>query len=90
MMVSKVDELFRILLPPEARAGVQVGEEYVVLPGDNGRLLLLPVSQMEQILTRTAGMWQGRDDLPDDGVAYVNQMRSGGRLADLGRVGHGS
>lgn len=90
MMVSRVDELFRIMLPPEARAGVQVGEEYLVLPGDDGRLLLLPVSQVEQILARTAGMWQGREDLPADGVAYVNQLREGKRLADLGVTADGS
>lgn len=90
MMVAKVDELFRIALPQEARAGIHVGEEYLVLPGENGRFLLLPVSQMEQILTRTAGMWQGRKDMPADGVVYVNQLREGKRLADLGITADGS
>lgn len=83
MMVSRVDELFRITIPQEARTTVRVGEEYVVLPGKDGRFLLLPVSEVNGILARTAGMWQERDDVPTDGVEYVNRLRTGSRLADL-------
>jgi AbrB family looped-hinge helix DNA binding protein len=90
MITSTVDEQFRIMIPKEARQSVKVGEEYIVLPDKNGRLILIPVSQVDKILARTAGLWQGRDDIPTDGVEYVNQIRSGNRLADLGISTNGS
>jgi hypothetical protein len=37
-------------------------------------------------LEATFGMWAGRDDLPVDGVAYVDQLRHSTRWDDLERL----
>jgi hypothetical protein len=39
---------------------------------------------VRQILQETFGMWADRDDLPADGVDYVNQIRQSTRWDDMG------
>jgi bifunctional DNA-binding transcriptional regulator/antitoxin component of YhaV-PrlF toxin-antitoxin module len=84
MFYTKVENDFRITIPEELRRSLEVGQELLVTIDKNGRLILIPESQIEAILQRTAGMWQGRKDIPADGVEYVNQLRQGDRLSDLG------
>lgn len=42
------------------------------------------LAEKQNILLETFGMWAGRDDLPTDGVAYVDEIRRGERLNELG------
>lgn len=46
----------------------------------------LPTSDTnaQDVLQATFGMWADRDDLPADGVDYVNQIRQSTRWDDLG------
>ena len=89
MQTTKVDDQFRITIPEEIRPLVEIGEEFIVSQDKIGRLILIPTSQVQAILSRTAGLWQGREDLPDTGVEYADQVRSGNRLAALGITRNG-
>ena len=84
MLRTKVESDYRVRIPIELRESLQVGEELFVKVDHDGHILLIPKAHALEILERTAGMWQGRTDMPEDGVAYVNQLRQGHRLHDLG------
>jgi bifunctional DNA-binding transcriptional regulator/antitoxin component of YhaV-PrlF toxin-antitoxin module len=84
MLYTKIENDFRITIPEEMRRSLEVGQELLVTMDKNGRLILIPETKIKEILQQTAGMWQGRDDIPADGVEYVNQLRQGRRLNDLG------
>lgn len=84
MIYTKVEDDFRITIPEELRRSLEVGQELLVTMDKNGRLILIPESQIDAILQQTAGMWKRRTDIPADGVDYVNQLRQGQRLVDLG------
>jgi bifunctional DNA-binding transcriptional regulator/antitoxin component of YhaV-PrlF toxin-antitoxin module len=89
MVYTKVEDDFRIVIPEEMRRTLEVGQELLVTMDKNGRLILIPESQIDAILQRTFGIWQGREDIPADGVEYVNQLRQGRRLSDLGITKNG-
>ena len=89
MQTIKVDKQFRITIPKEIHASVEIGQEYIITEDEDGRLILTPAAHVQTILARTAGLWQGRDDLPDTGIEYVDQMRSGNRLNALGIAKNG-
>ena len=89
MQTIKVDKQFRITIPKEIHPLVEIGQEYIVSQDRAGRLILTPAARVKTILAHTAGLWQGRDDLPDTGIEYVDQMRSGNRLNALGIAKNG-
>ena len=86
MLRTIVEKDFRVRLPDEILNSLQIGEELFVALDKAGRILLIPQSRVEEILTQTAGLWQGRSDIPADGVEYVNQLRAGRRLKELGVI----
>ena len=83
MQTVKVDNDFRITIPPELRPSFEAGQELFVVLDKAGRLVLIPESRMMAILQKTAGIWTGRSDVPDEGTAYVDQLRQGNRLKRL-------
>jgi bifunctional DNA-binding transcriptional regulator/antitoxin component of YhaV-PrlF toxin-antitoxin module len=83
MLRTKVDPDFRITIPEPLRPPLQVGDELV------GRIIITPETRVRSILQRTAGMWRGRQDIPSDGVEYVNDLRQARRLRALGVVPDG-
>lgn len=60
-----------------------VGTPVQVTVDEAGRIILTPESKIQAILLETFGMWADRDDLPKDGVAYMDEVRQGQRLNNL-------
>lgn len=90
MLKAILDTDFRITIPEPLRTRLEVGQELFVTIDQANRLVLIPISRVEAILERTAGLWQGRSDIPSDGVEYVNQLRQGRRLVELGVGANGN
>ena len=84
-----VESSYSVLLPEEVRPHIVVGQRYAVTVGADGELVLTPIDQrplsevIDDILHRTAGLWRNREDVPSDGVEYVNQLRLGRRRNDM-------
>jgi bifunctional DNA-binding transcriptional regulator/antitoxin component of YhaV-PrlF toxin-antitoxin module len=84
MLRTKIEPDFRITIPEPLRTPLQVGDELLITTDQAGRIIITPEARIRAILQRTAGMWRGRQDVPADGVEYVNNLRQGRRLRDLG------
>jgi hypothetical protein len=83
-MVTK-DDVIRSLdgLPVESLTEVRRFVEFVrfkVKP----RRVALSAEQIRARLMETFGMWADRTDLPADSIDYVDEIRRGHRLDDLG------
>ena len=89
MLKAKVEADFRVTIPEALRAQIHIGDEVFVAVPSQGQITLVAKSRVEAILEATAGMWRGRTDQPAEGVDYVNALRQGGRLRDLGVVNDG-
>ena len=89
MLRVKVESDFRITLPESLRPPLHVGDELLITTDPAGRIIMTPEARIRAILEQTAGMWRGRTDIPSDGVEYVNQLRKGRRLRELGIVSDG-
>ena len=76
------DYTFRI--PSKFRSRLHAGQEVAVNVDAQGRLIITPIEQMNALLQETFGMWADRKDIPTDGVEYVDYIRRGRRLDDLG------
>jgi len=76
------DYTFRI--PSEFRSRLYAGQEVAVSVDAQGRLIITPIEQMRALLQETFGMWANRTDIPTDGFEYVDYIRGGRRLDDLG------
>ncbi|MCL4870417.1 MAG: hypothetical protein KJ063_15740 [Anaerolineae bacterium] len=83
MQTVKVDDDFRITILQELRPAFAVGQELFVVLDKAGRLLLIPESRVIAILQKTAGIWEGRGDIPATGIDYVNHLRQGNRIKRL-------
>lgn len=82
MVVTHIERGYRVAIPEPFRQALQVGDELVVEMDESGRMVLIPTRRILDILDRTAGLWQDHDDLPADGVVYVDSLRQGRRLAE--------
>jgi len=82
MSVTTIERDYRIAIPEPLRQGLKIGDELVVELNPEGRLVLVPARRIAEILDRTAGLWRSHRGEPDDGVVYVNNLRSGRRLAE--------
>ena len=83
MLRTKVESDFRITIPEPLRPALQVGDELLIATDQEGRIIITPQARIRSILQRTAGMWRGRQDVPADGVEYVNNLRQARRLRRL-------
>ena len=84
MSIARIDSDFRIELPPELRSVVRVGDPVEIRMEENGSVVLILPRLADEILDSTAGIWADRSDIPADGVAYVDALRRGTRLTELG------
>jgi bifunctional DNA-binding transcriptional regulator/antitoxin component of YhaV-PrlF toxin-antitoxin module len=84
MIKTKIEPNYRITIPEALRPSLKVGDELLITTDPAGRIIITPEARIHSILERTAGMWQGRQDIPADGVQYVNQLRQARRLRELG------
>ncbi len=84
MLKTKIEPDFRITIPEPLRPSLGIGDEYLITTDPAGRIILTPEARIRAILQRTAGMWRGRQDIPADGVEYVNNLRQARRLRELG------
>lgn len=84
MLRTRIEKGYRVTIPEPLRPTLHEGEELLVSMDESGRIVLIPSERALQILERTAGMWQGRTDIPADGIHYVQEQRSARRLRDLG------
>jgi bifunctional DNA-binding transcriptional regulator/antitoxin component of YhaV-PrlF toxin-antitoxin module len=84
MLRAKIEPDFRVTIPEPLRTPLQVGDELLITTDQAGRIIITPEARIRAILQRTAGMWRGRQDVPADGVEYVNNLRQARRLRDLG------
>jgi bifunctional DNA-binding transcriptional regulator/antitoxin component of YhaV-PrlF toxin-antitoxin module len=84
MLQTRIESDFRITIPEPLRQPLHVGDELLITTDQAGRIILTPKAQVRLILQRTAGMWRGRQDIPADGVEYVNNLRQARRLRRLG------
>lgn|GEM_PF-1546341 len=75
MLLTRVESDFRITIPESLRLPLHVGDELLITTDHTGRIILIPKARIRAILQQTAGMWRGRQDLPADGVEYVNNLR---------------
>jgi bifunctional DNA-binding transcriptional regulator/antitoxin component of YhaV-PrlF toxin-antitoxin module len=89
MLRAKIEPDFRITIPESLRPPLKVGDELLITTDQAGRIIITPEARIRAILRRTAGLWRGRQDIPSDGVEYVNNLRQGRRLHDLGVVHNG-
>jgi AbrB family looped-hinge helix DNA binding protein len=80
MLRTKIDKRYRVTIPESLRSALRAGDEILISIDDSGRILLIPESRVVEILQRTAGIWAGRQDIPRDGISYVDQIRPGRRL----------
>ncbi len=79
----QIEEGFRVKMPKEVRGDLSVGDEVVITVDHAGRIIILSPQRIQEALRHTAGLWEGRTDIPGDGVRYVNKMRRGRRLRRL-------
>jgi hypothetical protein len=79
-----VEEGYQLSLPPELQSLAPVGSEFEVTVDEVGRIILTPESQIRTILLETFGMWSDRNDLISDGIEFMDDVRQGQRLDQLG------
>jgi hypothetical protein len=84
MVTIRVNPDYTVKIPGKFRAGLRAGQEVAISLDKQGRLIITPIEQVRAILNETFGMWADRTDIPADGVKYVNKIRHGRRLDDLG------
>ncbi len=86
MLQTIIENDYRVTIPKTLRQSLHVGDKLLISVDKTGRILLVPEDRALEILAETAGMWRDRTDIPPDGVEYVNQIRQGNRLQDLGII----
>lgn len=79
-----VEEGYQLSLPPELHSLAPVGSQFEITVDAAGRIILTPGPEIRAILMETFGMWSDREDVPTDGVEFVNGIRQGHRLDKLG------
>lgn len=84
MIVTKISSEFTVPIPDEFRAKFAAGQQVVISTDAQGRLVLTPLEQIRARLMETFGMWADRTDLPSDSIAYMDEIRRGQRLEQLG------
>lgn len=77
MIVTKISSEFTVDIPNEFRARFSVGQQIAVSADAQGRLVLTPIEQIRARLMETFGMWANRTNLPQDSIAYMDEIRRG-------------
>lgn len=83
MTILRIEEGYQLSLPPELQAIAPVGAQFQVTVDEAGRIILTPEKEVQAILLETFGMWSDRNDIPTDGLTYMDTIRQGRRLDQL-------
>ncbi len=84
MIVTKISPEFTISIPDEFKPQFTPGQEVALSADAQGRLVVTPIEQIQEILQASFGMWQDRTDISDDSIEYVDEIRRGHRLNESG------
>ena len=80
MVIARITPEYTLKIPDEFRQMIEAGQEVAVSADSQGRLVVTPMEQIRAQLLETFGMWADRDDLPADGIDYMDEIRRGQRL----------
>ncbi len=83
MVITHISPEYTVNIPNEFRQLLAVGQEVAVSADSQGRLVITPIEQIRSVLMESFGMWADRTDLPQDSIAYVDEIRRGERLSQL-------
>jgi len=75
---------YTVKIPSKFRSRLRAGQEVAVSVDAQGRLIITPIEQVRAVLQETFGMWADRTDIPADGIDYMDQIRHGHRLDEMG------
>lgn len=84
MVTVTVSSQYTVRIPEHFRSKLHVGQQVAISLDAHGRLILTPLEQAYEILDETFGLWANRTDIPKGGIKYVDKIRRGHRLQDLG------
>ncbi len=84
MVVIKVSPEYTLRIPDGFRKTLSAGQEVAISEDAQGRLIITPIEYVRVMLLETFGMWADRTDLPRDGVEYMDEIRRGDRLSQVG------
>ena len=84
MVVIKVGPEYTLSIPDRFRKALFAGQEVAISEDAQGRLIITPIEHIRVVLLETFGMWADRVDLPQDGVEYMDEIRRGHRLSQVG------
>ncbi|GIL15011.1 MAG: hypothetical protein BroJett039_01840 [Chloroflexota bacterium] len=84
MIVTKISPEFTVVIPDEYRKQFSPDDQVAVTVDSQGRLVITHIEQIRELLMETFGMWADRTDIPTDGVAFMDEIRRGTRLDELG------
>jgi hypothetical protein len=62
------------------------GQEIDISADTQGRLIITPIEHVRALLMETFGMWADRTDLPAASIDYVDEIRRGQRLDEMGEL----
>ena len=88
MIVTRISQEYTVPIPDEFRESFGAGQEVVIGADAQGRLVVTPFEHVRTVLQETFGLWTDRNDVPGDGVAYMDEIRHGRRLSELGSQAH--
>jgi hypothetical protein len=84
MVTVRISPQYTVKIPDKLRPSVHAGQEMAISVDRHGRIILTPLQQVRDALKETFGIWADRVDLPKSSVEYVNKIRRGRRLDDMG------
>lgn len=80
MTITTVDAEFMLNIPSQFQEYFRPGGKVSINVDSSGRLIITPTEMLRARLKETSGMWADRDDIPADGITYVDEVREGHRL----------
>ena len=84
MVTVQISPQYTVKIPETFRSQLRVGQQVAISVDTQGRLVLTPLEQARAVLDETFGIWEGRADIPKSGVKYMDKIRRGHRLKNLG------
>jgi bifunctional DNA-binding transcriptional regulator/antitoxin component of YhaV-PrlF toxin-antitoxin module len=84
MVTVHVSSDYTVKIPSKFRSRLRAGQEVAISVDTNGRLIITPIEQIHALLQETFGIWADQKDIPADGVEYMDKIRCGRRLDDMG------
>lgn len=73
-VITRISQNFSLDIPEIFRPKFSAGADVIMRLDTNGRVVIIPIEQIQQALRDTFAMWQDRDDLPADSVTEDNNQ----------------